>query len=131
MRISDCSSDVCSSDLARPVLVRLTAWLDHRATTWPATINPHLFVGIRSAPRLGPVGKQFPWTKTELRPQALREDRILQEIHATDGDIRRICDLFGLSVDAAQRYANTIAHPALEQPTTPVPRTRQIGRAHV
>jgi hypothetical protein len=23
----------------------------------------------------------------------LREDRILHEIHATDGDIRRICDL--------------------------------------
>ena len=28
-----------------------------------------------------------------------------QEIHATGGDIRRICDLFGLSVEAATRYA--------------------------
>lgn len=110
--------------LAGPVVVRLAAWLDHRATRWPATINPHLFVGMRSAPRLGPVGKQFPWTKTELRPQALREDRILQEIHATGGDIRRICDLFGIGVDAAQRYANTIAHAHLEQPRSPVPRTR-------
>ena len=86
--------------LAAPVVVRLAAWLDHRTQTWPASINPHLFVGIRSAPRLGPVGKQFPWTKTDLRPQALREDRILQEIHATGGDIRQICDLFGLSVEA-------------------------------
>ncbi len=92
--------------LAGPVVGRLTAWLDHRTQRWPASINPHLFVGIRSAPRLGPVGKQFPWTKTELRPQALREDRILQEIHATGGDIRQICDLFGLSVVGAQRYAN-------------------------
>jgi len=100
--------------LAAPVVVRLAAWLDHRATRWPATINPHLFVGMRSAPRLGPVGKQFPWTKTDLRPQALREDRILQEIHATGGDIRRICDLFGLSVEGAQRYASTIAHPDLQ-----------------
>jgi hypothetical protein len=25
------------------------------------------------------------------------------EIHGTDGDIRRICDLFGLSVDGATR----------------------------
>lgn len=110
--------------LAGPVKVRLAAWLDHRATKWPATINPHLFVGIRNAPRLGPVGKQFPWNKTDLRPQALREDRILQEIHATGGDIRRICDLFGLTVGSAQRYANTLAHPHLEQPPTPVPRTR-------
>lgn len=101
--------------LAAPVVARLTAWLDHRAATWPDSINPHLFVGIRSAPRLGPVGKQFPWTKTDLRPQALREDRILHEIHATGGDIRRICDLFGLSVEGAQRYANTIAHPDLER----------------
>lgn len=110
--------------LAGPVVTRLTAWLDHRATTWPGSINPHLFVGIRSAPRLGPVGQQFPWTRTELRPQALREDRILQQIHANGGDIRQICDLFGLSVDAAQRYTNTIAHPDLEHPPAPVPRTR-------
>lgn len=110
--------------LAGPVVVRLAAWLDDRTARWPASINPHLFVGMRSAPRLGPVGKQFPWTKTELRPQALREDRILQEIHATGGDIRRICDLFGIGIDAAQRYADTIAHPDLEHPPTPVPRTR-------
>ncbi len=110
--------------LAAPVVTRLTAWLDHRTTTWPGTINPHLFVGIRSAPRLGPVGQQFPWTRTDLRPQALREDRILQEIHANGGDIRQICDLFGLSIDAAQRYTNAIAHPALEQPLPPVPRTQ-------
>lgn len=110
--------------LAAPVVVRLTAWLDHRAATWPGSINPHLFVGIRSAPRLGPVGKQFPWTKTDLRPQALREDRILQEIHANGGDIRRICDLFGLSVEGAQRYAITVAHPDLERLPSSVPRTR-------
>lgn len=110
--------------LATPVKTRLAAWLDHRAMTWPGSINPHLFVGIRSAPRLGPVGQQFPWTRTELRPQALREDRILQQIHANGGDIRQICDLFGLSVDAAQRYATTIAHPDLERPRPPVPRTR-------
>ena len=110
--------------LAGPVVARLAAWLDHRAATWPATINTHLFVGIRSAPRLNPVGRQFPWTSTDLRPQALREDRILQEIHATGGDVRRICDLFDLGVEAAQRYANTIPHPDLEHPQPPVPRTR-------
>jgi hypothetical protein len=99
--------------LAGPVRVRLRAWLDHRATTWPHTINPYLFVSFKSAPRLVPVGRQFPWTKTRLKPQALREDRILQEIHATGGDIRRICDLFGLTVTSALRYAKTLGHPDL------------------
>lgn len=110
--------------LAGPVVVRLTAWLDYRAATWPGSINPHLFVGRRSDPRLVAVGKQFPWTKTGLRPQALREDRILQEIHANGGDVRRICDLFGLSIDGAMRYALTVAHPDLERPPVPVHGTR-------
>ena len=101
--------------LADPVLSRLTAWLNHRAVKWPGSINTHLFVGMRNAPRLGPVGRQFPWTNTDLRPQTLREDRILQEIHTNGGDIRRICDLFGLSVSAATRYAGTVAHPDLEK----------------
>jgi hypothetical protein len=109
--------------LAGPVLVRLRAWLDHRARTWPGSINPHLFISRRSAPRLVPVGRQFPWTNTNLRPQALREDRILQEIHATGGDIRRISDLFGLSIQAALRYATTLNHPDLETAHPPVPRT--------
>jgi hypothetical protein len=106
--------------LAGPVKVRLTAWLDHRSRTWPATINPHLFVGRVSAPRLTPVGKQFPWRGTHLRPQALREDRILQEIHASGGDVRRICDLFGLNIETAMRYTLTVAHPDLE-PHPPQP----------
>jgi hypothetical protein len=32
------------------------------------------------------------------------------QIHATGGDIRRICDLFGLSVEGATRYLKTIEH---------------------
>lgn len=113
--------------LAGPVLVRLRAWLDHRAQTWPGSVNPHLFITRRSAPRLVPVGRQFPWRRTNLRPQALREDRILQEIHATGGDIRRICDLFGLSVQAAIRYATTLSHPELEAPSARVQRTHDEG----
>jgi hypothetical protein len=31
------------------------------------------------------------------------------------GDIRRICDLFGLSVDAPMRYSLTLAHTDLEK----------------
>jgi len=81
-------------------------------------LNPHLFVGRVSAPRLVPVGKQFPWKGTTLRPQALREDRILQEIHATGGDVRRICDLFGITIETAMRYTLSLAHPDLRAPSS-------------
>ena len=110
--------------LGDPVRVRLTAWLDHRARTWPGSINPHLFVSRRSAPRFVPVGRQFPWRNTSLRPQALREDRILQEIIATDGDVRRICDLFGLSINAALRYSATVDHSELAERRSWSPRTQ-------
>lgn len=90
--------------LAAPVLPRLTAWLDYRARRWPATANPHLFVNFKTAPRLSEVSRSFPWKQVNLAPQTLREDRILDEIRATGGDVRRVCDLFGLSVDGALRY---------------------------
>ena len=107
--------------LAGPVKARLAAWLDYRARKWPATANPHLFINHKSGPRLTPVGKQFPWRNTNLRPQALREDRILQEIHATGGDVRRICDLFGVRLETAMRYAATLGPPDGQHQ---VPRTR-------
>jgi hypothetical protein len=41
------------------------------------------------------------------------EDRILDEPIASEGDIRRLCDLFGLTIAGAKRYAATLGHPAL------------------
>ena len=99
--------------LAGPARVRLAAWLDHRARTWPGSANPHLFINRKTAPRLTRCGRYFPWVRAGISPQALREDRILQECHATGGDVRRICDLFGLTVDAALRYASTLGHADL------------------
>lgn len=96
-----------SVPLARPVLPRLRAWLDYRSHTWPGTANPHLLINRRTAPRLTQVSRPFPWKQVDLAPQSLREDRILHEIRATNGDIRRVCELFGLSVDAALRYTTT------------------------
>ena len=97
-----------SIPLAAPVLPRLAAWLDHRAATWPNTINPHLFINRRTAPRLTPVSRPFPWREVGFRPQTLREDRILDEVRATGGDVRRICELFDLSVEGALRYTSTL-----------------------
>ncbi|MFD8916019.1 hypothetical protein [Streptomyces sp. NPDC059575] len=96
--------------LAGPVLTRLRAYLDHRARTWPNSLNPHLFINRCTAHRLTPASRNFPWFKAELKPQVLREDRILQEIYATGGDVRRLCDLFGISIGAALRYGGTLEH---------------------
>jgi hypothetical protein len=109
--------------LAAPVRVRLAAWLDHRARTWPNTLNPYLLINQRTAPRLLPTGRGR-WQRTNVRPQALREDRILQEIHASGGDVRRICDLFEISVPAAMRYAATLGHPDLNTTRAAVPETQ-------
>lgn len=109
--------------LAAPVRTRLAAWLDYRNATWPATANPHLLISRRTAPRLVPVGHSFPWIHSTLRPSALRQDRILHEIHATGGDVRRINDLFGLSIEGGTRYLGTVEHPGLRTETPQLRRT--------
>ncbi|MFE4370571.1 hypothetical protein ACFRMN_20465 [Streptomyces sp. NPDC056835] len=95
--------------LAGPVRSRLTAYLDHRARNWPSTLNPHLFVNRKTAPRTTPTSKLYAWRNLGVTPQALREDRILQEIFETGGDVRRICDFFGIGIDAAMRYTLALA----------------------
>lgn len=68
--------------------------------------NPRLLINNKSAPRTREVGVQCPWAELPVKPQALREDRILGEILATGGDVRRVCDLFGMTVSGALRYAS-------------------------
>jgi integrase len=110
--------------LAAPVRQRLAAWLDYRNKRWPNTANPHLFVHYRTATQTHPVGLHWLYLKLDSSVRAIREDRILDEAHASAGDLRRLCDLFGLGVKAAERYAATLDHPALNdfnQPQTPHP----------
>lgn len=116
--------------LAAPVLPRLTAWLDYRARTWPVTVNTYLFVNRRTAPRLTQVSRPFPWRNVRFTPRGLREDRILDEVRATGGDVRRICELFGLSINATLRYAAT-ADERTEQAgeKSAVPRTQASHQA--
>ena len=108
-----------SIPLAAPVLPRLAAWLDYRALTWPATINPHLFINRRTGPRLIPVSRSFPLSHVSLASQALREDRILDEVRATGGDIRRICELFNITVDTAMRYTRVLDASDTHSPVKP------------
>jgi hypothetical protein len=104
--------------LAAPVLPRLAAWLDHRNSTWPNTANPHLFINRRTAPRLIPVSRSFAWDQIGLAAQHLREDRILHEVLATGGDIRLICELFGIGVEAATRYTRVLDDTTATSPRT-------------
>lgn len=101
--------------LAPPVRARLSAYVDYRNRSWPRSANPHLFLTGRSATSLNPPGARWVKLKIDITggPQAVREDRILDEAQATGGDIRRICDMFGLSVSAAERYAATVDNPDL------------------
>lgn len=90
--------------LAEPVRVRISAWLDYRNTCWPTTGNPHVFINHRNSNRTTPVGGRWLTLATGIPVHVMREDRILHEARATGGDVRRICDLFGLSVEGALRY---------------------------
>lgn len=90
--------------LAEPVRVRLTAWLDYRSQRWPHTANPHVFLNHRNCNRTTPVGGRWLTLSTGIPIHVLREDRIVHEARATGGDVRRICDLFGLTVQGALRY---------------------------
>lgn len=90
--------------LAEPVRVRLRVWLDYRNRRWPATANAHVFLNHRNSSRTTPVGPRWLTLATGIPIHVMREDRILHEARATGGDVRRICDLFGLTVEGSLRY---------------------------
>jgi hypothetical protein len=94
--------------LADPVRDRLRAYLDHRGASWPTTINPHLFVNVRSWAHTRPVCKDWACIQLGMSGQRIRLDRIFYETVATGGDLRVLADLFGLSVASAARYASML-----------------------
>jgi hypothetical protein len=97
--------------LAEPVRERVNAWLTERARRWPNTTNPHVFITFRTAVRTTPISDVWIIDKLGMSPQKIREDRILNEAIATRGDVRRLCDLFGISVATAQRYVDVMTKP--------------------
>lgn len=102
--------------LAGAARQKIGEWLDYRNRRWPNTANPHLFIHYRTATGIGPIGHTWIGRRLGIAAGAIRDDRILDEVNATGGDIRRICDLFGLSVNAAVRYVATLDSPALVGP---------------
>ncbi|MEU7860747.1 hypothetical protein [Nonomuraea sp. NPDC049141] len=102
--------------LAPQVSTRLTAYLNYRGERWPNSANPHVFINVSTAPETAEA--HYKWVNKTLgiTAQQLREDRILDEAHASAGDVRRICDLFGLTVGGALRYIDAFEHPDLSGP---------------
>jgi hypothetical protein len=105
--------------LAGPVRQRLARYLDYRQQTWPASVNPYLFLHVRNA---GTVRHVTPWwirKQLGMPGQSIRLDRIFDEAQATGGDLRALCDLFGLSIAGAYRYTSVLDHidyPGRAQP---------------
>jgi hypothetical protein len=94
--------------LAQPARERVSAYLSYRTATWPASINPHLFIHARSWTSTRPVASAWIGAQLGMSAQHIRLDRILDEAQATSGDVRALCDLFGMSVGNAARYATAI-----------------------
>jgi hypothetical protein len=110
--------------LAEPVRRRVTAYLDYRARTWPTSINPYLFLHARNWGTTRHVTVW--WVRHQLRlpGQLIRRDRIFDEAVTTGGDIRALCDLFGLSVAGAYQYTALIDHVVDPRIATSIRSTR-------
>ncbi|MFJ4188130.1 hypothetical protein [Kitasatospora sp. NPDC089509] len=104
--------------LATEVRRRLHAYLAERTRRWPSTANPHLFVSQFTALRTRQVTRTWVNQTLGLSAQAIREDRILDEALAAAGDPRRLCDLFGLTDNGAQRYTSVLGRTDLNEPPT-------------
>ena len=103
--------------LAEPVRERVDAYLSYRAAKWPASINAYLFIHARSWKTTRPVPSYWIGQQLAISAEYVRLDRIYQEVEATGGDIRALCDLFGMSI------ANAAAGPP-PSATSPNPRQR-------
>jgi hypothetical protein len=93
--------------LADPVRDRLRTWLDERARRWPHTLNPHLFINKHTALRFTQVSGVWMSDILNMAASDIRDDRILHEAIATNGDVKQLEALFGISTASALRYTHT------------------------
>lgn len=94
-------------------VLRFPGHQPRRARRWPVTANPHVFIHARAALGTDLLGQRWIKLKTGLTARVMREDPILDEVHASGGDLRRLMDLFGLTAQGAQRFTATLGHPLL------------------
>ena len=111
--------------LAGPVRDRVDAYLTYRAATWPASVNAYLFIHARSWKTTRPVTSAWIGQQLAISAEHIRLDRIYQEVEATGGDIRALCDLFGMSIANAARWATTYRPASPSLPPSPTPEQAQ------
>ncbi|MEV6831243.1 hypothetical protein [Amycolatopsis sp. NPDC051102] len=87
---------------------KIAAWLDERARHWPNTVNPHVFINGHTGVRTCTVTPSWITNTIGASADAIRQDRILHEATATDGDARRLSDFFGITTQGAERYVRTV-----------------------
>lgn len=104
--------------LAGPVQQRLARYLDERQQLWPNSINPHLFVNKLTAGSTRPAQRYYVNGRLGVPARLLRQERIVDEVLATGGDLRRICDFFGVSMGTAEHYASSLNHPDITSSRT-------------
>jgi len=102
--------------LADPVKQRLQRYLAYRDQRWPDSSNPHLFLHYLNAGSTRPTSSEWVNKRIGMSPMALRQDRIIDETIATSGDMRRVCDFFGVVMATAQHYSTVLNHPGLAEP---------------
>lgn len=94
--------------LGEPVRERLRNYLDGRTRRWPATANPHLLIHGISALGIAPVSAGWISKRLGMSAMHVRQDRLLDEAHATAADLRQLIELFGLSASGAHRYTRLV-----------------------
>lgn len=104
--------------LADPVRERLARYLAYRRSRWPNSVNPHFFIHYLNAPTTEPVSRIWVNKRLGISAQALRQDRIIEEAIATNGDVRQMSEFFGVTV-ATAIYYTTALDPAGLADTTP------------
>jgi hypothetical protein len=99
--------------IADPVQERLRRFLVYRRERWPNSANPHFFIHYLNASTTGPVSRSWVNRRLGLSAQAIRQDHMVDEAIATGGDVRRICDFFGVTIATAVHYAAVVDRPGL------------------
>jgi hypothetical protein len=99
--------------IADPVQERLRRFLGYRRERWPNSANPHFFIQYLNASTTDPVSRSWVNRRLGVSAQAIRQDRIVDEAIATGGDVRRICDFFGVTIATAVHYVAVVDHPGL------------------
>jgi integrase len=113
--------------LAGPVRQRLARYLDYRQQAWPTSVNPYMFLHVRNAGTARHVTPYWIRKQLSMSPQSIRLDRIFDEAQATGGDLRALCDLFGISIGSAYRYSanaasTDVSYPLPAEPAGPARR---------